>query len=252
MNPDKNIPEPEEEEIARALKKFFDGRPHRFRAALIDMDGTLYDSMPIHARAWKEMFEKLGINLPYEEFFNYEGMTGRQTIRYILRRERGTEPSDEECDRLYAIKAEKFRSVPLPPVMPGAKEMLEGFEKAGLDRVLVTGSGQFSLIDRINHDFPGAFSLDTLVTSRDVTKGKPDPEPYIRGAEKAGARPEECIAVDNAPLGIESGHRSGCFTVGVATGPIPLEELIAAGADIVFPSVKSFAEKFPMLNSYTR
>lgn len=246
---DKNIPVPSPHEIRAAIEAFRVSEPLGLRAALIDMDGTLYDSMPFHARAWKDMFDEMGICLPYEEFFRYEGMTGRQTIKYLLKRERGVEPDDAEADRLYEVKAARFRSYPLPPVMSGAKEMLEVFARAGLACVLVTGSGQFSLIDRINHDFPGVFSLDRLVTSRDVTNGKPDPEPYTRGAGKAGVVPCECIAVDNAPLGIVSAHRAGCFTIGVATGPIAVEELRNAGADLVFPSVSSFAEKFGMLYS---
>ena len=125
--------------------------------------------------------------------------------------------------------------------------MLGFLEQVDIKRVLVTGSGQSSLLNRLNSDFPGAFSMDMRVTGRDVTKGKPSPEPYLKAMEIAGVKPNECIVIENAPLGVESGHASGAFTVGVNTGPIPEDELRAAGADIVFPSMKAFAEALPLL-----
>ena len=60
-------------------------------------------------------------------------------------------------------------------------------------------------------------------------------------------KPNECIVIDNAPLGVESGHASGAFTIGVTTGPIATEELKEAGADIVFPSMHDLADALPLL-----
>ena len=85
------------------------------------------------------------------------------------------------------------------------------------------------------------------VTSRDVTHGKPHPEPYIRGMQLAGVSPSQSIAIENAPLGVKSAATAGAFTVGVVTGPIPRAELEGAGAAIVFDSMKECAEEFPTL-----
>ena len=224
-------------------------RSMRPKAWLVDMDGTLYDSMPNHANAWHSMIGELGIDVPVEEFFLYEGATGAATVNKIFQREYGREASAEEVEKLYHRKTEIFRTLPLPAVMPGAQRLI-GMIRSGISpqqTILVTGSGQGSLLDRLDTDYPDGFPQERRVTARSVQHGKPHPEPYLKGMELAGALPTECIALDNAPLGIESAHRSGAFTIGVNTGPIPAAALKDAGADVVFDSVEDLVAELPAL-----
>jgi len=210
-------------------------------AALIDMDGVLYDSMPGHARAWKRMMTEFGVECTAEEFFLYEGMTGKATIEMLMRERLGRGPMPGEVERLYALKTEYFHQQGPRKPMPGAAAMLTTLMTEGLKRVLVTGSAQRSLLTCLEHDYPGAFLPGMRVTALDVTKGKPDPEPYLKGLEKAGVEATKAIVVENAPLGVEAGHAAGCFTVGLTTGPVPRQSLMDAGADIVFSSMPEFA-----------
>ena len=223
------------------------GRPLNIKAALIDMDGTLLDSMPSHARAWHRMVSELGIDCRLDEFFGYEGMTGGATIDLIFRRELGRPATDREKTELYARKTGYFNEMPKVPVMPGAARMLRTLMDAGVARVLVTGSGQKSTIGRLAVEFPGAFAEDMMITSRDVSRGKPDPEPYLMAMERAGVAPSEAMVVENAPLGVKAGAAAGAFTVAVTTGPIPAEAMWEAGADMVFPSMEAFADALPAL-----
>ena len=215
--------------------------------ALIDMDGVLYDSMPFHARSWKLMMAEQGLDLPEEEFFLYEGMTGTATIDLIFRRELGRSVSDEEARRLYARKAELFNSMGEKRLMPGADRMLRALKDAGVGRVLVTGSAQQSLLTRLEMDYPGMFDTDKRVTALDVSHGKPNPEPYLKGLEKAGVPPEEAFVIENAPLGVRAGKAAGLFTIAVTTGPIPREEFVRENADLIFPSMPDFADALPEL-----
>ena len=217
------------------------------RAALIDMDGTLYDSMPLHSRAWERLAREEGLTVAPGEFFMHEGRTGAATINLLMRRERNRDATDNELHDLYQRKTEYFRELPQPPVMPGAAQMLDVLRRAGITRVLVTGSGQNSLIDRLDTDFPGAFLSGMRVTSRDVVQGKPHPEPFLKGMAIAKAEPGQTIVIENAPLGVEAGHRSGAFTIAVNSGPIPVSALEEAGADIVFPSMTDLAMSLPSL-----
>lgn len=219
----------------------------RPKAALIDMDGTLYDSMPNHSRAWHRLMTEMGVNCSQEEFLMYEGMTGEATIRLLLKRELDRDITAEEAREIYKRKTEYFSMLPEVHTMPGAVGMLDTFKKYGVERVLVTGSGQRSVIDRIHRDFPGMFGEGCQVTSRDVVHGKPAPEPFLKGMEIAGASPWESIVVENAPLGVKAGAASGAFTVGVTTGPLPEGALQDAGADLVFPSMPDFARALPLL-----
>lgn len=217
------------------------------QAALIDMDGVLYDSMPGHARAWKRMMDEQGIPCTQDEFFLYEGMTGKATIELLLKQRCGREPAPGEVERLYAVKTEYFHQQGLRKPMPDADRMLGILMDADIKRVLVTGSAQQSLLESLEHDYPGAFFADMRVTALDVTHGKPAPEPYLRGLDKAGVPDTAAMVIENAPLGVQAGHAAGCFTVGLTTGPVPREALVSAGADIVFASMCEFADALPEL-----
>lgn len=219
----------------------------RIKAALIDMDGTLYDSMPNHARAWMKVMNEINVEASPDEFFLYEGCTGAWFIDRMIRRQFGRPATEEEKKGYYQLKARYFTQQPPVDVMPGAIKMVHDLQKHGIDTVLVTGSGQNSLLNRLNEDFPGAFPLEKRVTSASVTHGKPHPEPYLKGAELAGVSAAETIAIDNAPLGVKSAKDAGCFTVGVVTGPIPRTELEKAGADIVFDSLVECAENLSQI-----
>ena len=227
-------------------RRNFYGSCH-IKAALIDMDGTLYDSMPLHSQAWERLAQEEGLHTTPGEFFMHEGRTGAATLDLLMKRERGRSATKSEQQELYRRKTEYFRELPSPKPMPGARTMLDHLRLAGVSRVLVTGSGQNSLIDRLDTDFPEAFAKDMRITSRDVTHGKPDPEPFIKGMALACTEPWQTMVIENAPLGVEAGHASGAFTVAVNTGPIPAAELEKAGADIVFPSMAALAEAMPSL-----
>ena len=203
------------------------------KAALIDMDGVLYDSMPRHTQAWRQTMLEEGLDIPAEEFFLYEGMTGPATINLLMEREKGVSLSMERCKEIYAGKAARFKLMGEPSPMPGAAEKIAAFHKAGLKTVLVTGSAQSSLLDRLETDYPGAFPPGMRVTALDVENGKPHPEPYLKGLEKAGVRAEEAVVLENAPLGVRAGKAAGILTIAWMTGPIPRSAFEAEGADLI-------------------
>lgn len=217
------------------------------KAALIDMDGTLYDSMPNHARAWMEVCRHAGLKAREADFFLLEGSTGANTINLLTRRSLGRDATEAEMADLYALKCRYFAAQPPVAVMPGARRLIDELHRRGITTVLVTGSGQNTLLDRLESDFPGAFPPERRVTSRNVSRGKPAPDPYLRGLELAGVDAARAIAIDNAPLGTQSARAAGIFTVGVVTGPIEASDLLTNGADIVYASMAECADALPQL-----
>lgn len=214
------------------------------KAVLFDMDGVLFDSMPYHADAWHTIMERRGLHLSREEAYMHEGRTGAATINIIYQRQYGCDATPELIEEIYAEKAAAFNSHPQAERMPGAWELLQQVKAAGLTPVLVTGSGQHSLIERLAHNFPGMFDREHMVTAFDVKYGKPHPEPYLMGLEKAGVQPHEAIVVENAPIGVQAGHAAGIFTIAVNTGPLSEEVLWNAGADLLFPSMPAFCKEW--------
>lgn len=134
--------------------------------------------------------------------------------------------------------------------MPGAATCIAGVRAMGLTTVLVTGSGQQSILDRVGRDYGGAFD-GRAITSADVRHGKPHPEPYMRGMALAHVEPWQAVAVDNAPMGVESAARAGAFTIGVVTGPLKDELLDAAGAHIVVHSMTEVLEAIQAVKQIT-
>ncbi|MDE6410137.1 MAG: HAD-IA family hydrolase [Muribaculaceae bacterium] len=220
------------------MENFLKGK----RAALIDMDGVLYDSMKYHTLAWQKMMAGIGVECSREEFYLYEGMTGEATINLLYQRAFGRDCDPDEARRLYAIKSEYFKEFGAREKMPAADRMLRALKEAGLRCVLVTGSAQLSLLDSLSVDYPGVFSEGDRVTGLDVKHGKPNPEPYLKGLELAGVSPSEAIVIENAPLGVRAGKAAGVFTVAITTGPIPRIEFEKEGADVIFSSMEEAAE----------
>lgn len=212
------------------------------KAVLFDMDGVLFDSMPNHARSWAKVCTEFGLAMTPEEAYMHEGRTGAATINILTRRYWNRDATPEEVERIYQEKCRLFNACPEAPKMPGAQEVLQRVKDAGMTIVVVTGSGQKSLLDRLEHNYPGFFVPDLVVSSKDVKHGKPHPEPYLMGLEKAGLQPWEAVVVENAPLGVRAAVAANIFTVAVNTGPLPESALLNEGANALFPSMAALAD----------
>lgn len=217
------------------------------KAVLFDMDGVLFESMSSHAQAWHETMTKQGVDCTPEEFYLHEGRTGFSTIDILFNRSFGRDATQEEKENIYAIKSARFTELESSNPMEGALAVLNKVKEHHLQHLIVTGSGQASLFNKIDHYFPGFFDKSKMVTAYDVKIGKPHPEPYLMGLEKAQVKPEEAIVVENAPLGVESGRAAGIYTVAVNTGPLPDKVLIEAGANSIYPSMQALADNFDTL-----
>jgi HAD superfamily hydrolase (TIGR01509 family) len=212
------------------------------KAVLFDMDGVLYDSMPNHAIAWQESMARFGIHMTADDAYATEGARGVDTIRIMVKRQLGKDIDEAEAQRMYDVKTEIFHSLPEAPVMPGVKELMQKITESGILCCVVTGSAQRPLIQRIHQDFGAFVREEHVTTAYDVTRGKPAPDPYLMGLRKAGnLQPSQGVVIENAPLGIRAGHAARIFTVAVNTGPLPDEELLAAGANLIFPTMQELS-----------
>ena len=212
------------------------------------MDGVLFDSMPNHAYAWSHAMTQFGLEMTAYEAYLHEGRTGSGTINILAQRYWGRDATPEEMERIYAAKAAVFNTLPEPKPMPGALEALTAAKETGSKIVLVTGSAQTSLLERLEEHYPGFFRQELMVTGFDVKRGKPDPEPYLMGLQKAGGlKPWEAFVVENAPLGVQAGVAANIFTIAVNTGPLPDQALADCGADIIFPSMEVLSRNWEKL-----
>lgn len=243
----------------KAIQNYLEAHQYKaieLKATLFDMDGVLFDSMKNHATAWNKAMKLYGMTLTEEEAYMHEGRTGASTINIVSTRERGYEATEEEIKEIYKTKSDIFNGLPKAKRMPGALEVLTQIKENGLTPMVVTGSGQLSLLDKLNHNFPNIFQEHLMVTAFDVKYGKPNPEPYLMALKKAGINANQAIVIENAPLGVQAGVTAGIFTVAVNTGPLPDSALLEQGANLLFHSMGEFSDNwqnlFNALNQTTR
>lgn len=208
------------------------------------MDGVIYDSMKYHAIAWHTTMTRFNLPMSEEDCYLHEGMRGLETIKEIARERCGLNLSDEEVAYIYNEKCKCFATFPQPEMMPGTKQLMEKIKASGAKIVVVTGSGQHTVLDRLEHDYQGLITPELVVTCYDVEHGKPMPDPYLMGLKKAGVSAAEAVVVENAPLGVRAGKAANIFTVAVNTGPLDDAKLAAEGADLILPSMQYFADNF--------
>ena len=191
--------------------------------------------------------QKFGMHMSPHDVYMNEGATGHDTVVRISLRDRGYEATESEIDDIYNYKASLFRSMPEARVMPGALEVFRRAAAAGLKILIVTGSGQKNLIERVQRDFEGYITRERMVTAFEVTRGKPYPDPYLKGLSIAGVPASEAVVVENAPLGIRAGVAAGIDTIAVNTGPLEDEILQAEGPVMLMHSMQELADRFETL-----
>ena len=149
---------------------------------------------------------------------------------------------------MYQLKARYFHEMPTTDIFDGVKDLMQKIQDCGLRIGIVTGSGQRQLINRLLSDFKDFINETQVTTAFDVKRGKPNPDPYLIGLQKAGNfAPHEGIVVENAPLGVRAGVAAGCFTVAINSGPLPDTALLSEGANILFDTVSDFSNCWEQL-----
>lgn len=218
------------------------------KAVLFDMDGVLYDSMPNHAVAWVESMAHFGIKMTAADAYLTEGMRGVETIQRMVKEQQGRTISESEALEMYGEKARIFALQPTAQIMCGVIQLMSEIKADGLTIGVVTGSAQRPLIARIMSDFADYITDKHIVTAFDVKRGKPQPDPYLKGMEKVGTSPEETIVIENAPLGIAAGVAAGCFTIAVNSGSLSDEKLLEQHPNRLFHTMQELADYWKKRN----
>jgi beta-phosphoglucomutase len=144
----------------------------------------------------------------------------------------GTPCSDEEASRLATAKRDAFVQIFQPSLVPGIGPLLHDLRGRGYRLALVTGSAR-RVVDESLAPTGVTGLFEAVVTGDDVTHGKPDPEPYARAAAALDLPPGECLAVENARLGLRSARAAGMDCVALET-TLDAEQLLDAGATHAF------------------
>lgn len=176
------------------------------------MDGTLIDSMKYHVRAWMQAFEEMGYHPDELIFYLNEGVRHPLTVRKRLK-ELGIRDFDEKLiEKIYTRKRQIFEDILEIKPTEGVMDLLEEL-KGKVTLGIVTGGVRSVTQKVIKQLFDGYF--DIVVDYESTEKGKPDPDPFLKGAELAGCPKGNILAIENAPTGVESAIAAGltCWAV---------------------------------------
>jgi beta-phosphoglucomutase len=183
------------------------------KAIIFDMDGVLVDSMPDHAEAWKQTFARTGLLIERRDIYELEGSNHRQIVELIFRRF-GRNPGNEEIKELSRRKIEIFDKIEKARPFEGIEQLLSGLSQK-YRLAVVSGSDHRTVHELIGTFFPRTFQV--IIDGNDVQKSKPAPEPYLKAVEKLGVAKEECIVIENAPLGVRSAKSAGIRCIAIPT-----------------------------------
>ncbi len=215
---------------------------------LFDMDGVLYDSMPNHAIAWTNCMRQFGIRMTPRDAYATEGARGIDTIRDFAKRQLNKNLTQKEAQKIYDVKTDYFHKLPSARIFPGVIDLMRKIKISGVTIGIVTGSGQRPLIQRLLCDFGEFFDEAHIVTAYDVTRGKPNPDPYLMGLKKCGnCLPWQGVVIENAPLGVRSGVAANIFTVAVNSGPLPDLTLNKEGANLIYEKMTQVCDDWDIL-----
>ena len=181
------------------------------RGVLFDMDGLVVDTEKLYSRFWREACAFYGYTMTYEQSLQMRGLGG-QAGEAMLHRFFGPE-ADYMLLRSKRIELmDAFVDEHGVELKPGIFELMDALEARGIPAAIASSSP----IPRIQK-FLAPYGLDVrfaaLCSGRDVPKGKPAPDIYLAAAKALNLPPEHCLALEDAPAGIESAFRAGCLPV---------------------------------------
>ena len=188
------------------------------KALLFDMDGVLVDSTPVVVRVWSWWARRHGLD-PATILRKVHGRPIIANIREFL------PDGDHEAENREIERREILDVEGVAP-LPGVRELLASLP---VERWIVVTSGTRALV-RVRFRAAGLSLPSRKITADDISRGKPDPEPYLKGAALLGFDPQDCLVIEDTPAGIRSGKAAGARVVALQTTE-PNDLLIAAGAD---------------------
>ena len=207
-------------------------------AVLFDLDGVLIDSEPLHEKAKRRVFVHYDITVPEAVYDEFKGRTDAEVLEHVA----NTYASDHvSVDDLIERKRKEFWALleDLAP-MPGAEAFIRA--AAARYRLALTTSASQQTRKLAFDPLGWEEHFDVFVTAADVTRSKPDPQPYRLTAQKLGVAPERCLVIEDSLSGVRSARGAGCRVVGLTTS-MKREQLEEAGAHLVADSFDELAER---------
>ena len=196
---------------------------------LFDLDGVLIDSTPCVTRVWQAWAIEHGLD-PEHVVHVAHGRRSIETIELVA-------PNLDAAAENIEVENRELADTEGLTVFPGALDLLRSLPQ-GKWTIVTSGTRPLATL---RLQVGGLPVPERMVTADDVSKGKPNPEPYLKGAEILGLRAEDCVVIEDAPSGLKAANAAGCRSFGVPTTYRP-EEL--GDATVLLNSLSQLRAKF--------
>ena len=185
------------------------------KAVIFDLDGTLIDNNAFHLIAWKKYLENIGIDIAAADYRkNINGRTNKDAIEYIYKRKM----TDEEA-MVFALEKEAvYRELYAPSIKPveGLLNLLDMLHRLDIPMAIATSGIQVNIDFMFDH-IPIKQYFKVVVNSAHISMGKPDPEIYIKAAELLNIPRGNCLAFEDAAVGVTSAKKAGMKVIALLT-----------------------------------
>lgn len=193
------------------------------KAILFDFDGVIFNSEPIHWEACNAIFNQIGFTVPYSQYLKkYVGLTDVEMFPLILI-ENGYQYQRDEIKNLIAQKIKAYENIIKSSThlksIPGLSEFLRFSHKTIPQLAICSGSTRFEIETTLSNLEKGSLKkyFDLIITSEDVTQGKPSPEGYLKTAHQLNVPPENCLVIEDTKNGILAAKNANMKVIGLAT-----------------------------------
>jgi HAD superfamily hydrolase (TIGR01509 family) len=211
------------------------------KAVIFDIDGTLVDSVDLHARAWQETFSHFGHEVAFEDVRSQIGKGGDQLMPVFL----STEEIEQHGEEIENFRSALFKEKYLPQVhcFPATRELLQRIKRKGLKIALASSAKGDELATY--KEIAGVDDLiDEETSSDDAEKSKPHPDIFEAALGRLGLDAGEAIVIGDSPYDAQAAGKIGLRTIGVLCGGFPEQDLRAAGCAAIYRDPADLLTRF--------
>ncbi|MCY6355826.1 beta-phosphoglucomutase [Clostridium sp. ZS2-4] len=193
---------------------------NNIKACIFDLDGVIVDTAKYHYLAWKRLANELGFDFSEEDNERLKGVSRMDSLEILL--EIGNKNFDEETKKQLAEKknswyVEYISKMTEDEILPGVREFLTLLREAGIKISLGSVSkNSMKILNSINL----VSYFDAIIDGTKITKAKPDPEVFLKGAQELNVEPKDCVVFEDAAAGIDGAINAGMYSIGVGSPEI--------------------------------
>lgn len=207
-----------------------------FEAVIFDWDWTLADTKRFLISSFQKALREVGCNVSDRFIERRIGSGAKNTLRASLEAA-GIKPSDELIQKLLERKIEVQLSLTgTVRLIDGAMDLLNSLY--GKVRMALATMSNRKVIDKLLEEVKVAKFFDVVITVDEVNRPKPDPEIFLRCAEKMNVPPERCVVVEDSVFGVEAARKAGMKCIAIPSGAYTIEELREHKPDLIVHSLK--------------